>query len=306
MRDGAQSLLRIIDDVLDFSKIEAGRLELESHRVLAVRPDRRRRDARFRGRPTSKGLMLHGVRSSRSSDDTLIGDPTRVRPDPVQPARQRDQVHREGRASPSMSGTSPLGGGRTRVLLTVSDTGIGIDDETRRRLFSAVRAGRTRRPRGASAAPAWASRSPGDWSMRWTARSRSTAKRAAVRGSRSRCRPAIPRHSPHRRCCDSTVCAASWPVASAITPTWHACWRTRVPGCIRSARAPRHLPRPGSRQPNQDRRSSSPATARRPVTTTPVPPLPRWPATRSAATASWLLVRNGRGTVDQALHRVRS
>ncbi len=30
MRDSAQALLRIIDDVLDFSKIEAGRLELEN------------------------------------------------------------------------------------------------------------------------------------------------------------------------------------------------------------------------------------------------------------------------------------
>ena len=30
MRDSAQALLRIIDDVLDFSKIEAGRLELET------------------------------------------------------------------------------------------------------------------------------------------------------------------------------------------------------------------------------------------------------------------------------------
>ena len=29
MRDSAQALLRIIDDMLDFSKIEAGRLELE-------------------------------------------------------------------------------------------------------------------------------------------------------------------------------------------------------------------------------------------------------------------------------------
>ena len=29
MRDSAQALLRIIDDLLDFSKIEAGRLELE-------------------------------------------------------------------------------------------------------------------------------------------------------------------------------------------------------------------------------------------------------------------------------------
>ena len=42
MRDSAQALLRIIDDVLDFSKIEAGRLELEATIVLALRADRRR------------------------------------------------------------------------------------------------------------------------------------------------------------------------------------------------------------------------------------------------------------------------
>jgi signal transduction histidine kinase len=30
MRESAQALLRIIDDVLDFSKIEAGRIELEA------------------------------------------------------------------------------------------------------------------------------------------------------------------------------------------------------------------------------------------------------------------------------------
>src|SRR5205823_10208037 len=33
------------------------------------------------------------------------------------------------------AGTAPLGGGRTRVMLAVEDTGIGIEEEQRRRLF---------------------------------------------------------------------------------------------------------------------------------------------------------------------------
>ena len=41
MRESAQALLCIIDDVLDFSKIEAGRLEARGHNFLAERPGRR-------------------------------------------------------------------------------------------------------------------------------------------------------------------------------------------------------------------------------------------------------------------------
>ena len=77
MRDSAQALLRIIDDVLDFSKIEAGRLELEDTAVLALRPDRRRADT-FRPQAAAKGLLLDAVIAA-GSDDALVGDPTRVR-----------------------------------------------------------------------------------------------------------------------------------------------------------------------------------------------------------------------------------
>jgi PAS domain S-box-containing protein len=77
MRDSAQALLRIIDDVLDFSKIEAGRLELEAapfslsgliDGVLST----------FQGQAAAKGLMLTGS-VDPGSDDTLLGDATRVR-----------------------------------------------------------------------------------------------------------------------------------------------------------------------------------------------------------------------------------
>ncbi|PWB57758.1 MAG: hypothetical protein C3F17_19940, partial [Bradyrhizobiaceae bacterium] len=77
MRDSAQSLLRIIDDVLDFSKIEAGRLELEetafslSGLIDGVA-------STFRRQTVTKGLSLD-VEIDPGSDDALVGDPTRVR-----------------------------------------------------------------------------------------------------------------------------------------------------------------------------------------------------------------------------------
>ena len=132
MRDSAQALLRIIDDVLDFSKIEAGRLELEAapfslsgliDGVLST----------FQAQANAKGLMLTGS-VEPGSDDTLIGDATRVRQILFNLLGNALKFTERGRITVHAY-TAPLGGGRTRVTLTVEDTGIGIDAEQRRRLF---------------------------------------------------------------------------------------------------------------------------------------------------------------------------
>jgi len=132
MRDSAQALLRIIDDVLDFSKIEAGRLELEAapfslsgliDGVLST----------FQAQAAAKGLMLIGS-VEPGSDDTLIGDATRVRQILFNLLGNALKFTERGRITVRAS-TAPLGGGRTRVTLAVEDTGIGIDEEQRRRLF---------------------------------------------------------------------------------------------------------------------------------------------------------------------------
>jgi len=77
MRDSAQALLRIIDDVLDFSKIEAGGLELETTAfslsgLVAGAVDTLRPQA------NAKGLAV-GAEIEPGSHDALIGDPTRIR-----------------------------------------------------------------------------------------------------------------------------------------------------------------------------------------------------------------------------------
>jgi PAS domain S-box-containing protein len=132
MRDSAQSLLRIIDDVLDFSKIEAGRLELEatafslSGLIDGV-------VSTFHSQAAAKRLALE-AHIDAGSDDVLVGDPTRVRQILFNLLGNALKFTERGGIWVHAS-TSPLGGGRTRVTLSVRDTGIGLDDEQKARLF---------------------------------------------------------------------------------------------------------------------------------------------------------------------------
>ena len=132
MRDSARALLRIIDDVLDFSKIEAGRLELEATAFsLSGLIDGVMNT--FRTQANAKGLTLAG-RIEPGSNDTLLGDPTRVRQILFNLVGNALKFTEAGGVTVS-AGTAPLGAGRTRVTLAVEDTGIGIDEVQRVRLF---------------------------------------------------------------------------------------------------------------------------------------------------------------------------
>jgi PAS domain S-box-containing protein len=132
IRDSAQSLLRIIDDVLDFSKIEAGRLELEetafslSGLIEGVA-------GTFRQHAIIKGLALD-VEIDAGSDDALVGDPTRVRQVLFNLLGNALKFTERGRVI-LHAGTAPLGGGITQVTISVSDTGIGLSEDQRARLF---------------------------------------------------------------------------------------------------------------------------------------------------------------------------
>jgi signal transduction histidine kinase/DNA-binding response OmpR family regulator len=132
MRDSAQALLRIIDDVLDFSKIEAGRLELEATSFSLSGLVEGALDT-FRPQVLGKGLTLD-AEIDAGSQDALIGDPTRVRQILFNLLSNAIKFTDDGGVRVH-AGTVPLGGGSTRATLTVSDTGIGLGAEQLARLF---------------------------------------------------------------------------------------------------------------------------------------------------------------------------
>jgi signal transduction histidine kinase/CheY-like chemotaxis protein/HPt (histidine-containing phosphotransfer) domain-containing protein len=132
MRDSAQALLRIIDDVLDFSKIEAGRMDLEATAFSLAGLIEGVVDT-LRPQAIAKNLAIE-VEIAAGSDDALVGDPTRVRQILFNLVSNAVKFTQAGGVRVSAA-TAPLGEGRARVTLSVNDTGIGLDGEQRARLF---------------------------------------------------------------------------------------------------------------------------------------------------------------------------
>jgi signal transduction histidine kinase/CheY-like chemotaxis protein/HPt (histidine-containing phosphotransfer) domain-containing protein len=132
MRESAQALLRIIDDVLDFSKIEAGRLELEATPFSLSGLVEGVLDT-LRPQVLAKGLTLD-AEIDAGSQDALVGDPTRVRQILFNLLSNAIKFTDHGGVR-VRAGTLPLGGGSTRATLAVTDTGIGLGAEQLARLF---------------------------------------------------------------------------------------------------------------------------------------------------------------------------
>ncbi len=132
MRDSAQALLRIIDDVLDFSKIEAGRLELETT-VFSLSGLVAGAIETLRPQASAKGLVI-AIEIEPDSHDLLSGDPTRIRQILFNLLSNAVKFTQRGGIRVS-AGTAPIGDGRTRVMLAISDTGIGLPAAQLERLF---------------------------------------------------------------------------------------------------------------------------------------------------------------------------
>jgi signal transduction histidine kinase/DNA-binding response OmpR family regulator len=138
MRESAHALLRIIDDVLDFSKIEAGGLDLEQA-AFSLTELIEGVVATFRPQAENKGLSLVAAVAAGSTD-ALIGDPTRVRQILFNLLGNALKFTERGGVMVGAR-TEPLGEGRTRAVLAISDTGIGIGESQLARLFQAFSQG---------------------------------------------------------------------------------------------------------------------------------------------------------------------
>lgn len=132
MRESAQALLRIIDDVLDFSKIEAGRLSLEET-AFSLSGLIDGAISTFASQARAKGLTLD-VEIAPGSSDALVGDPTRVRQILFNLLGNAVKFTERGGVVVRAEAI-PLGEGETRVRLAVADTGIGLSAEQKAGLF---------------------------------------------------------------------------------------------------------------------------------------------------------------------------
>ncbi|HYF73187.1 MAG TPA: response regulator, partial [Nocardioides sp.] len=130
----SRALLSVINDILDFSKIEAGKLELE-------RLDFEIRDvfdqvASLLGEAArAKGLELI-VSCHPDVPEVLSGDPTRLAQVITNLGSNAVKFTEHGEVFIRATAT-PGADGRTRLHVTVTDTGVGVPDDDVEALFDA-------------------------------------------------------------------------------------------------------------------------------------------------------------------------
>ena len=129
-----KQLLRLINDILDMSKIEAGKLELE-HVPFELASVFRSVDSQTRDAAEGKGLTLT-FRLDAMAATTLLGDPLRVEQILLNYVNNAIKFTQVGGITVEalMVGRHD---GPPEIELRVSDSGIGMDEATRERLFHA-------------------------------------------------------------------------------------------------------------------------------------------------------------------------
>lgn len=137
VKDSADTMLFLVNDILDFSRLEAGRFELEpvSFSLRSLLDETMRTLAL---RAHEKGLEL-AYHVDRVVPESLVGDPMRLRQVVTNLAGNALKFTERGevviRVSLESSQQEITVGGPIRITLCVSDSGIGISKEDLERIF---------------------------------------------------------------------------------------------------------------------------------------------------------------------------
>jgi signal transduction histidine kinase/CheY-like chemotaxis protein len=129
----AETLHVLLNDILDFSKIEAGKLEIESINFdiwIAVNETA----ALMQSQATAKGLNFI-CKVANELPKEVTGDPTRLRQILSNLLSNAIKFTKKGYVKIQVD--SLVEKGNEVIRFRVSDTGIGIDEETQKKLFSA-------------------------------------------------------------------------------------------------------------------------------------------------------------------------
>jgi signal transduction histidine kinase/DNA-binding NarL/FixJ family response regulator len=131
LREAAETLLAVIDDILDFSKLDAGRMEVEAiafelPALVAGVVDL------MEVRAAEKGLAL--ALAVPAAAPALVGDPGRLRQVLLNLVGNAVKFTEAGRVEVAAS-LEEAGAGRMRLRVAVRDTGPGIAPDAQARLF---------------------------------------------------------------------------------------------------------------------------------------------------------------------------
>jgi hypothetical protein len=132
VREGADALLVLIDDILDLSKLEAGKIELEAI-DFTLRDVASGAVRLMQPRATEKGLKLSFSLDERAPA-RLRGDPTRLRQVILNLLSNAIKFTERGQVTLALEFNDCIDG-RPQILIKVIDTGIGIPAGVRGRLF---------------------------------------------------------------------------------------------------------------------------------------------------------------------------
>ncbi|GHD57429.1 hypothetical protein GCM10017083_38920 [Thalassobaculum fulvum] len=140
MRESAETLLALLNDILDYSKLEAGKVQIEE---IAFDPAQVMRDVvgLFQAQASAKGLVLAGeVRPTVPS--WVRGDPLRVKQILSNLVSNAIKFTAAGNIVMELSAAEGPNG-TIRLQGRVSDTGQGIDPDIQQNLFQAFEQGDT-------------------------------------------------------------------------------------------------------------------------------------------------------------------
>lgn len=136
IRLSGANLITIINDVLDFSKVEAGHMQLEPQAV-ALATVLRDTASLVEGNAHKRGLEF-GVDVATAAEGLYVeADPTRI--SQIVTNLLSNAVKFTEAGSVRLALAIERVGGRAECRIAVSDTGIGITEQQRERLFSSFR-----------------------------------------------------------------------------------------------------------------------------------------------------------------------
>ena len=133
IKSAGNTLLSIINDILDLSKIESGNFEIVpgEYDIASVLNDVLNMT---KHRAEKKGLAF-GYNISESIPSVLEGDEIRIRQIMLNIINNAVKYTQEGSVSIDISSESVMMGNYINLIIRVTDTGIGIKDEDKDKLF---------------------------------------------------------------------------------------------------------------------------------------------------------------------------